>query len=170
MSEWGCVSRDDLLQWADAEGAPELLPQMFRRLVHETGRGVDAGSGVSLGGFDGFVRTTASSAFVPAGASGWELSVNKKAAQKASSDLAKRTELPDGSRVAEATYVQLIARPWGNAAQFGRDGTAAGPWREVRGYNVDRLANWLEQAPVTRLWFLEQAGRSPLGAWTASSW
>lgn len=175
VSGWDEVSRDQFLQWADTDGAPSMLPELFRRLVYETGRGIEAvdvaaGSGVTLGGFDAFVRANESTPFIPDGPSGWELSVNKKAPRKAAEDYVKRDRTPDDSPLAETTYVQLIARPWTKAVEFARTHCAERTWREVRAYNVDRLASWIEQAPATRLWFLEKTGRSPLGARSAAGW
>lgn len=88
MTTWNAVRREDLLAWADGEGAPGQLPELVRRLVHETARdrveAIDfpAGGGVTSGGFDGFVRASSGTPFVPAGASVWELSVRKDAVKK----------------------------------------------------------------------------------------
>jgi hypothetical protein len=119
---WNIVTRDDLLRWADAEGAPGQLPELVRRLIHETAReSVEAldfpgGSGVTSGGFDGFARSSSATPFVPAGPSVWELSVRKDAAKKADEDIVKRDAVPDGSPVDQTTYVQVISRAWTKAA------------------------------------------------------
>lgn len=174
MSAWSRISRDDLITWANSDGAKEL-PELVRRLVYETGDGIDAidmpgGSGIALGGYDGFVRATNGTAFIPHGVSVWELSVRKGAPAKADEDYAKRVEVPDGSPTAQATYIQLICRPWAKAQAWAKDRASDGRWREVRAYDVDVLTTWLEQAPATRLWFLELRGRSPTGVTPASTW
>lgn len=128
------------------------------------------GTGVALGGHDGFVQAARATAFVPAGASVWELSVNQRAASKADDDYKKRKDVPDGSPTHEATYIQLICRPWSKARQWARAHATDGRWQDVRAYNVDRLTTWLEQAPATRLWFLELRGRSPVGVTMAGAW
>lgn len=175
-SSWDAVSRDDLLRWADDEGSPARLPELLRRLVLETADEVEAidipgGGGVTTGGFDGHVRAARPTAFVPAGSSVWELSVRKtRPSAKADEDYEKRLETPDGSPTAETTYVEVIARPWKDAATWAARRSTEGRWRHVRGHNVDWLTTWLEQGPATRLWFLDLIGRGPLGATTADRW
>ena len=174
MAGWSEVSRDDLLTWADANGARDL-PILVRRMILESGSGVQlvdvpGGSGVQLGGHDGFVRSTTGNAFVPEGVSVWELSVNKKSNAKANDDFGKRSSVPDDSPPAEAVYIQMICRPWAGAAKWAASKSSDRLWKEVRAYNVDRVATWLEQAPSTRLWFLEQIGRPIVGVTTASRW
>ena len=78
---WGAVTREDVLSFADSEGAASTLPKLIRRLVLETGRrvasiDVPGGTGISAGGFDGFVVAAEATPFVPSGRSVWELSVD----------------------------------------------------------------------------------------------
>lgn len=175
MTTWNAVTRDDLLAWADG-GASGSLPELVRRLIYETAgdrvQSIDfpGGTGVSAGGFDGFAVATAATPFLPAGRSVWELSIEQGSQGKAEEDIGKRAEVPDGSPSSEATYVQVICRQWTKAGQFARDQTAKGTWAEVRGYNVDRLTTWLEQAPATKVWFLEQVSRPTMGLHSASDW
>jgi hypothetical protein len=149
MAGWNTVTREDLLTWANSDGAPGQLPELVRRLVHETaGDRVQAfdfpgGSGVTTGGFDGFVRASVGTPFVPAGPSVWELSVRKDAATKADQDIAKRNSVP-GSPIDQTTYIQVIARPWIKAAAWALGWTTKAPWGRIEGYNVDRLTEWIE--------------------------
>lgn len=176
MVRWNVVTRDDLRRWADADGAPGQLPELVRRLIHETARdSVEAldfpgGSGVTSGGFDGFARSSSATPFIPAGPSVWELSVRKDAAKKADEDITKRDAVPDGSAVDQTTYVQVIARAWTKASDWGRDWTAKSSWKRVEGYNVDRLAMWVEQAPATRIWLLERLDKPVTGVVSGTEW
>ena len=151
------MTRDDLLRWADADGAPDQLPELVRRLIHETAResletlDFPGGSGVTTGGFDRFARSSRATPFVPAGSSVWELSVRNGAAKKADEDIAKRDAVPDGSAVDQTTYIQVITRAWTKAADWGRDWTVKSGWKRVEGCNVDRLAAWVEHGPATHL-------------------
>jgi hypothetical protein len=174
MSDWRSISRDDLLRWADQEGAAQRLPQLVRRLILETGDGVEVidiaeGRGVMSGGLDGFVRAARSTSHVPVGVSVWELSVEKDLT-KADRDYEKRHSVPDGSATAGATYTQVITRHWQKRTRWAADRTAEGRWHEVRGFNVDALATWIEQAPGTRVWFAEQLGLPVTGLWSATEW
>ncbi|MDQ1438206.1 MAG: hypothetical protein QOK43_1835 [Acidimicrobiaceae bacterium] len=162
------------MAWADTELASHRLPQLVRRLVLETGQGVEVvdvaeGRGVLSGGLDGFVRAARASAHVPPGVSVWELSVEQDY-KKADRDYDKRVALPDGSPTSEATYTEVIARQWQGRSEWASEKTAQGRWREVRGFGVDALATWLEQAPGTRVWFAEQLGLPVTGLWSATEW
>jgi hypothetical protein len=174
MSAWNSVTRDDLNAWADVDG-PRELPILIRRLILETDRSVESidfpgGTGVQLGGHDGFVRSLEGNAFVPKGSSVWELSVNKNALSKVEGDFAKRISVPDLTPPSDAVYVQVIGRAWRDAATWAAAKSSGGFWKKVHGYNVDRIATWLEQAPATRLWFLERTGRAVTGIVTAETW
>jgi hypothetical protein len=117
------------------------------------------------------VRTVTGNAFVPAGLSVWELSVEKSGmTAKADDDYRKRTSTPDGSPTSDAEYVEAILAPW-----TGRRGWAAGKrgdrrWKNVRGYGVDGIEEWLESAPVTHSWISELLGLAPHGYRAAEAW
>src|SRR6266436_1098094 len=93
------VDATDLDGWANRREAQAELPRLVRRLVHATverPRRVTfpAGEGVQLGGWDGQVEVEEGNAWVPAGRSVWELSVDKGIAKKASDDYEKRKSAP----------------------------------------------------------------------------
>ncbi len=168
------ISRQDLIQWVDS-GTGYDLPGLLRRLVIETADGLElvhfpAGVGATAGGWDGVVRATVGNAFVPEGVSGWELSAEKNSNKKAEDDYAKRLSAPDGSATADATFVQVICRPWTKAEAFGVQHTSEGRWKEVRGYNVESLETWLEHAPAITIWLAEQLRRPVSGVRTAEQW
>lgn len=168
------LSRQELVQWADS-GAGYDLPGLLRRLVIETGEGVElvhfpAGVGATSGDWDGVVRATVGTAFVPEGVSGWEISTEKNSNKKAEEDYGKRLSAPDGSATADVTFVEVICRPWTKARAFAAQHTAEHRWKEVRAYNVESLETWLEQAPSTTIWLAEQLRRPVSGIRTAEQW
>ena len=169
------IERAALLGWADRVSAQTEFPRLVRRLVLETGKdvvglGFPAGEGVSAGDWDGSVRSGAETAFIPAGLSVWELSVNKKAGQKADADYAKRTTTPDGTAASEATYVAAILRPWTKRADWAKKKTEEGRWASVRAIGVDDVETWLESAPVTSAWLAELLGHAPSGMRPVDTW
>lgn len=140
---WGAVTREDLLSFADSEGAASMLPKLIRRLILETGRGVEfievpGGTGISSGGFDGFIRAAHGTPFVPAGRSVWELSVNKNVNTKADIDYQKRASVPDGSPTGDSTCVQVISHKWTNSHNWPLAKKQDGRWSDVRAYGLDR--------------------------------
>lgn len=175
MQRPGYADRKKLADWADSIMAPSDFPRLVRRLILETTPGVvqlgmPAGEGVSSGSWDGTVRSTEASAFVPEGVSLWELSVNKKEKSKADADYVKRVSTPDGSKTAGCTYVACILRGWSHRAIWAQGRTTEGRWKEVRAYGLDEIEAWLETTPVTWAWISERLGLSPHGLRSAESW
>lgn len=165
MSTLGGISRD-LLQRVDAT----QLPRLIRQLVLETTPGLvevdfPAGPGVYSGGWDGIVRSTEPSPWVPDGLSLWEIAVRKSGAQtKADDDYGRGTPTPDGSPSESATYVALVVNAWEKRHDWEKDRNAERRWRRVRAFGLDDLHTWLEAAPVTRAWLASQiGGANPYG-------
>lgn len=161
----GGISRD-LLQRVEAT----QLPRLIRQLVLETTPGLvevdfPAGRGVYLEGWDGIVRSTEPSPWVPDGLSLWEIAVRKSGAQtKADDDYGKGTPTPDGSPSESATYVALVVNTWEKRHDWEKDRNAERRWRRVRAFGLDDLHTWLEAAPVTRAWLASQiGGANPYG-------
>ena len=100
----------------------------------------------------------------------WELSVNKSPGKKADEDYAKRTTTPDGTPSGEATYVAVSLRPWTKRAEWAREKLKDNKWGAVRGYGVDDVETWLEDAPVTHAWLADQLGLEPYGLRAAEAW
>ena len=171
----GLANRQHLLQWAETLAAQSELPRLVRKLILETGRGVvelgfPAGEGVSAGEWDGTVRATEATPFIPTGLSLWELSVAKGITAKADSDYSKRTSTPDGSPTGDCTYVEVILRPWTQRRDWARKHTAEKRWRQVLARGVDDVETWLEDAPVTHAWLSELLELAPYGLRAAAAW
>ncbi len=171
----GLADQQVLLRWADSIGARSEFPRLIRRLILETGRGVvqlgfPAGEGVAAGSWDGSVRATEPTAFIPKGLSLWELSVEKSVGKKADSDYRKRLTTIDGSPTTSCAYVAASLRRWRDRNTWARDRTAEGGWAEVRAYGLDDIETWLETAPVTHAWISEELGLGPYGLRAAESW
>ncbi len=169
------VDRAELARWSEMVSARSELPRLIRRLILETtpglvGLGMPAGEGTSLSGWDGTCKATASTPWVPAGLSLWEISVDKNAERKANQDYEKRSSTPDGSPACTATYVALSLRPWSNRAEWALNRDTEGSWREVRAYGLDDVDVWLEDAPITRAWLAVELGFHPYGYRSAEQW
>ena len=175
MSRFGTVDRGELARWADEVSARAELPRLIRRLILETtpglvGLGMPAGEGVSLPGWDGTVKSTKPTPWVPAGLSLWETSVNKDAEGKATRDYEKRTSTPDGSPTTSARYVALSLRTWLRRNQWAKERTGEGRWQRVLAYGLDDVDLWLEDSPVTQAWLAAERGFHPYGYRSAEEW
>jgi len=171
----GLAGRKDLLQWADTIAARSDFPRLIRRLILETGRGVfelgvPAGEGVSTSGWDGTVRASEATAYVPDGLSVWELSTNKNVGTKADADYNKRSTTPDGSPTKDCTYLAVLLRPWAKRNEWAKAKAKQKRWRAVRAYGVDDVETWLETAPVTHAWLSDLLGLGPHGLQAGESW
>lgn len=175
MPHAGFADQQDLLRWADTLASRSELPRLVRRLILETGVGIGqigfpAGEGVGSGGWDGTVRAAEATAFIPAGLSLWELSVEGSVGTKANSDYGKRTSTPDGSATGDCTYVAGSLRRWTKRSDWARDRTSEKRWKQVRALGVDDFETWLEDAPVTHAWISDRLGLGPHGLIAAESW
>jgi len=171
----GYVDRSKLQNWADARLSQSEFPRLVRRLVLETTPGlvelgIPAGDGVAAGDWDGSIRTTEATAWVPEGLSVWELSVNSSPNAKADEDYAKRAATPDGSPTGGCTYVEAILRPWTARASWATGKRAEKVWRDVKALGLDDVETWLEAAPITWAWLSEELGLSPYGLRTGLTW
>lgn len=175
MTRPGYVDRSKLQNWADTRSAQSEFPRLVRRLVLETTPGLlelgmPAGEGVAAGDWDGSIRTTDATAWVPEGLSVWELSVNSSPNTKADEDYVKRAATPDGTATGDCTYVEVILRPWTARASWARGKRGDDVWRDVRALGLDDIETWLEAAPITWAWLSEELGLSPRGLRTGFTW
>lgn len=164
------ISREELKHWADKYDAPAKLPVLVRRLLLATtplsAITMRGDGGTRLGGWDGEVITRRETPFCPMGLSVWELSVEGNTKTKLDRDFDKRTakpNLPAGVDSKRVTYVAVTARSFDKKKTWAREKKALGRWADVRVYDVDDLAMWLEQAPAVATWF----GASELGRTTS---
>ncbi|MDO4260156.1 MAG: hypothetical protein Q4C87_11630 [Actinomycetaceae bacterium] len=175
MTPSGYVDRNRLKSWADERASQSEFPRLVRRLLLETTPGLvelgmPAGDGVAAGGWDGTVRASQATAWVPEGLSVWELSVNASPNKKADDDYGKRNETPDGSATSDCTYVEAVLRPWKDREKWAAEKRNEEFWRDVRALGLDDIETWLEAAPVTWAWLSEELGLTPRGLRTGEKW
>lgn len=172
LSDWGLinvinlVNATDLIQWAVRRDAQGTLPKILRRLVVATVPNVlrvsfRADEGVQLSGWDGVVVSAQAHAFVPAGVSGWEVSVDKNVERKANEDYNKRTEDPGELDPTQATFVFVTLHRWPNKQGWVQQRREEGKWRDVQAYDADDLETWLESAPGVHIWLSILLGKHP---------
>jgi len=156
------ISGQDLVQWADQYPAAATLPALVRRLLLATTplASIDmrADSGTRLGGWDGEVMARRPTPWCPLGHSVWEVSVRDDVKTKLEEDFDKRMlkpDLPVDSRL--VTYIAVAARRFDKKKAWAKEKAAKGRWADVRVYDVDDLASWLEQAPAVATWFASYA-------------
>lgn len=159
----------DLDAWANRLDARGVLPKLLLRLTYATAKGIEhiefpSEEATQLGGWDGIVKVKTGNEFIPEGQSGWELGTNRDIKGKADSDYEKRKADPLGLDPAETTFVFVTPRRWGGKGKWVKARRAEGFWRDVRAYDADDLAAWLERAPGVHLWLSILIDKHPEGA------
>jgi hypothetical protein len=162
------ISGDDLDAWASRIEAHFTLPKLVRRLLLATapldGIEMRADAGTRLEGWDGTVGSRDGTAFCPAGLSVWEMSVESGIKSKIEKDFEKRSKEPPASiDPRQATYVAVTTRRFPAKVKWVREKKALGKWADVRLYDADDLATWLEQAPAVGRWFAAAQGFESFG-------
>lgn len=159
----------DLDAWSNRLNARGVLPKLLLRLTYATTEVIEhiefpSEEATQLGGWDGILKVTTGSEFIPTGQSGWEFGTNRDIKGKADADYEKRKADPLGLDPAETTFVFVTPRRWGGKNKWAKARKAEGFWSDVRAYDADDLAAWLERAPGVHLWLSILIGKHPEGA------
>jgi transcriptional regulator with XRE-family HTH domain len=162
------VKARDLEQWSPTRDAQAGLPTLIRRLIYAsteppTRIEMPGGEGVQRHGWDGVVETPATSLFVPAGISGWEISVDQRPADKAERDFKARYKGPLGLPPSEVTFVFVTSRKWDGKQKWRDEKREIGKWKSVEVYDSSDLEAWLEVASGVDVWLAERLQRRPPG-------
>jgi hypothetical protein len=167
------VTATQIQQWADTRDAQGLLPVLVRKLIVETAKltelAIPGGDSVGQPGWDGVLTVSKGNPWVPAGTSRWEMSCDKKVADKAAGDYKKRTA-EYGSIAADTDFVFVSPQRWLKKTQWRDSVRSSGRWRDVKVLAADDLEAWLDTAPATRLWFGELLGLTGPGIRSVESY
>jgi len=158
------IKAADLNNWSNTRQGQEQLPLLIRRLVRTTAIGLRcpqmaSDESIHQGGWDGIVYTEQDSEWVPKGPSGWEFSVEKGVAGKADSDYIKRKSDPLGLTPSESTYIAVTSRNWSGKGKWANAKKSEMFWKDVRAYDSNDLATWLESVPALLVWASRLLGK-----------
>ncbi|MGB3806567.1 MAG: hypothetical protein WA936_05150 [Erythrobacter sp.] len=160
------ITASDIENWADTKrvSSRSTLPVLVRRLIHATTDGLSeldfhGDEEADRKGWDGEVSTEVASEKVPLGKSGWELSCSNRLSQKPTTDIDDRENALDKDERNQTSFVFVTSRRWAGKESWAKKRKASGAWKDVRAYDADDLAQWLEQSVATQIWFAEQIGR-----------
>lgn len=170
------ASLEQLSTWADQRyDARAELPSIIRRLIQGTNDTLvelQMGGGLSAdyGGYDGKVKTTTASPFVPAGLSVWEFGVTKDPKSKADEDYVKRTKDPLGVDMLTTTFVFVTPRLWMGAEAWASKRRAEGKWKDVIVREAVAIHAAMVEVPVVHVYFSEILDLRANGVWTLEQW
>jgi transcriptional regulator with XRE-family HTH domain len=162
------VDATDIFHWADRRDGQGSLPRLLSTLVRATGLitlHFPSDEGVQLSGWDGTTHATSQSEYVPAGATGWEISTQHDGIRgKADDDYEKRTKDPLGFNPAESTFIFVTPRQWSQKDEWVAQKKSVGIWRDVRAYDGTDLVHWIETYPAVGQWLATYLRKRPTGA------
>nr|VFK09360.1 MAG: hypothetical protein BECKLPF1236B_GA0070989_10089 [Candidatus Kentron sp. LPFa] len=156
------ITASHIAQWADthARQAQDQLPRLIRRLCYdpEASREISfpAGDSTYRPGWDGVLSSKKGNAWMPAGASRWEMGCDKEPTTKANGDYRKRTQATSEEERSDCTFVFVTPRRWTKKSHWIAKQRAKGEWKDVRAHDADDLEQWLEQTPAVALQFTEE--------------
>lgn len=149
----------DLQHWADTKESEVLMPELMRRLVHASMKGITHISfpnedSVNLPDFDGILETTDNNGYVSEGFSVFEIGTNKSQKTKADSDYNKRTKETAASERKNLNFVFVTPRNWSAARKWESAKKRKRKWKSVRVLTAVELEDWLSLCPSVSVWLL----------------
>lgn len=161
------ITAADITNWANTQQrhCQGTLPELVGRLIlaHSAGAVEEfdfpSGDSVTIGGWDGRLRTPATSPFFPSGSSGWEIGADKSAQTKAEGDHNARVADPLGLVPADTTFVFVTPRSFPKRSSWQNGKKALGNWKDVKVIAADVLEQWISITPAVGLWLARQIGK-----------
>lgn len=156
------VLRDELMTKAATYDAANLTPQLIRRLaaaeINDEGIvEIRTDQGIRLSGWDGITKSIQGGYLIPSGPAVWEISASDGVEAKANKDFEKRSTNPGSINRADYTYIAVTLRSWENKEKWVDEKKKRGIWKDVRAYDVDTIAGWIERWPSVASWFAWKA-------------
>ena len=160
------IDRMAIQNWANSYSANEIFPHLISKLIHSTVHSsaiidIALGSAISLGGWDGIVKTEQTYSFVPEGTSLWEFGTNSSVKAKADEDYEKRVQNPLGYEPSECIFIFVTPRLWNNKDKWVTDRKAENVWKDVIVYDSTNISQWLENSAAVAAWFAVKVGILP---------
>ena len=161
------ITATRIVDWADTKVAQSDLPRLIRRLCFNAGStrqiAFPAGDSTYTPGWDGVLHSEQGNAWIPSGASRWEMGSDKGVSSKANGDYQKRTEQTAETERLTMTFVFVTPRRWSTKSKWLAGHRAKSEWANVLAFDADDLEQWLEQTPAIALQFAEELGLSGWG-------
>ena len=160
------IDRTTIENWAETYEAMEIFPNLISKLVHSNAQpttfiDIPYGSSISLGGWDGIVKSEQRRSFIPAGTSLWELGTNSDIKGKADKDYTKRTANPLDYIPSECTFIFVTPRLWTQKDKWMQTRKNEGIWKDIVVYDAVDLSQWLDNSSAVAIWFAVHLGNLP---------
>ncbi|MBI5593536.1 MAG: hypothetical protein HY881_24045 [Deltaproteobacteria bacterium] len=163
------ITASHIVEWANtnAKVTQTHLPLWIRRLCFDPDAtrqlSFPAGDSTYTPSWDGVLYTEKGNAWVPVGASRWEIGCDQDTRRKANAEYRKRTDQTSEEERRACTFVFVTPRRWMKKSGWVTEQRRKNEWADVRAYDADDLEQWLEQTPAVALQFAEELGLSGWG-------
>lgn len=138
------------------------FPKLMKLLIDATcGDGassrIPVGDDITDPGYDGIVDNSVKNSFVPDGLSVWEFGTEEDVKRKIEEDYKKRIHNSCGVDKNDAVLCLCTPRKWPSRRETIEEWKNAHTgWKDVRIYDAQVIADWLNKTPSVCIWFLEQ--------------
>lgn len=169
------IDTTDFKNWASRRDCQEHLPLVIRRLIRATARDIShivfpAGDSIVYPGWDGILKVSEGTEYIPEGLSVWEIGSNEDIKKKAEKDYQKRKANPGTVTPSYTTFIFVTPRIWSDKDKWCEEKKKENFWRDVRCYDARILEQWLEQAPAVAAWLGRYLRIYPAGVIALEDW
>ena len=166
------IKGNDISDWfSKTIAARTQLSVLLRTLVNSTGDNLEkvdfpGNDDAERPGWDGFIKASSGTPWIPEGVSGWEFGVNVDIKGKADGDFSKSVKAIKKADRENTTFVFVTPRRWPGKTGWVTAMRAKGLWKDVRAYDVSDLEQWMETSIAAQTWFANQTERPSKGVRT----
>lgn len=163
---------NELINWFTTSiHARTQLAVLLRKLIQSTGHELQkvdfpGNDDAERPGWDGFLETSSSNAWIPDGISGWEFGVTESITKKADGDFEKSVRATNDAERRNITFVFVTPRRWQGKVHWVKKMKGKNLWKDIRAYDASDLEQWMEQSVSSRIWFANETGRPSDGVRT----
>lgn len=167
----GIITADHLDRWSSSIAGRNKLGELIRRLIHSTVPRENirmirflSDEANQLSGWDGVLDCDSQGPWVLTGTSVWELGTGRSERAKIRDDFIARRdrELLDGWQRDATVYVAVTLRKLNDLDILQNGLKEESPWRDVRIYDAQSLAEWIELCPSVQAWLQDQGVGPPI--------
>jgi len=170
------INSTDLSDWADRRDCQEILPLVIRRLIRATVTQINfisfpAGENIVYPGWDGILKSSEETEYIPKGLSVWEISTAQDIKKKAEADYQKRKQNTSDLNPSETIFIFVTPRIWTGKEKWASEKKKKDNfWRDVRVYDARDLEEWIEQSPAVAAWLARYIGKYPENVLSLEDW
>lgn len=157
------ITATNLQQWAATRDSEGLMPELIRRLIHSSVKGIKrlnmpTEDSVSLPGFDGVLETSSGNGYVSEGTTVFEVGTNGGIKKKADGDINTRSKEVADEEKEKLNFVFVTPRRWRNARAWEKVNSDT-QWKSVRALTAVELEDWISQCPSVAVWLATKMGQ-----------